>query len=176
MLRCAHCATVPCQLPFRCASHSSTAAQPRLKISPLPRHNPHSSPRTAGLTFYSHQGQRVRVTLTSGAEYEGIYAHSQPDGSSFVLRMVQQRKATGDIANGTARREQSNMSFQRKDVVDGRTIGNNSNKVDGKVQNGKWETCPASPPRPADPSFQAIDPAFERIPPSPRAGPAPSVP
>ena len=78
----------------------------------------------------------MRITLSRGAEFEGVYDSDKSDSASLVLRMVQPRKTTGDIANGTAKRDQSSMSFQRKDVVDGRAIGGNPNKSDAKVQNG----------------------------------------
>lgn len=82
------------------------------------------------------QGQRVRISLKSGAEFEGIYANNQADPSSFYLRMVQQRRLPGEMANGTNKREQSSMTFSRKDVSDARSVGGNQNKNEGKPQNG----------------------------------------
>jgi hypothetical protein len=41
-------------------------------------------------------------------------------------------KKPNDMSNGTAKYPQSNMSFQRKDIV-----GGNGGKNDGRSQNGK---------------------------------------
>jgi hypothetical protein len=51
--------------------------------------------------------------------------------------MVQQKKVpnSGDIPNGTGRRE-SSMSFQRKDITDARVQSNNATKSDAKATNG----------------------------------------
>ncbi len=82
------------------------------------------------------QGQRVRITLSTGAEHEGIYVGGHPDNPSFSLKMVQPRKQTGDV-NGAGKRDSSStMSFQRKDIVDGRPAGANTNKGADKAQNG----------------------------------------
>lgn len=47
--------------------------------------------------------------------------------------MVQQKKTSGHIANGANKREQSNMSFQKKDS-DTRVM---AGKGDSKAANGK---------------------------------------
>ncbi|KAH8842081.1 hypothetical protein MCOR07_007026 [Pyricularia oryzae] len=82
------------------------------------------------------EGQRARITLNSGAEFEGIYAQNQADPSSFFLRMVQRRKGPGDMANGSAKREEPTMTFSRKDVSEARNTGGNVTNKDGKMQNG----------------------------------------
>ena len=77
----------------------------------------------------------MRITLSSGAEFEGIFANHPTDSSSCSLKMVQQRKLpnSGDITNGSSRREQANMSFQRKDIADARVISGNAGKPEGKA-------------------------------------------
>lgn len=82
------------------------------------------------------QGQRVLITLASGAEFEGIYASGPSNPSSCYLRMVQQKKAPGDITNGTSRQEQSNMSFQKKDIAAARVLPSHAGKAEGKTPNG----------------------------------------
>ena len=77
------------------------------------------------------------LTLANGAEYEGIYGSNPSDSASCTLRMVQQKPTPSDSANGTSKREQSNMSFARKDISDARVVGGNANKLDGKAQNGE---------------------------------------
>ena len=79
------------------------------------------------------QGQRVRIVLTSGAEFEGTYSNgSEP--TSCRLSMVQQKKQSNnsaDITNGSARRE-STMTIQRKDIADARVVaGNNTKNMNG---------------------------------------------
>lgn len=79
------------------------------------------------------------ITVDGGAEFEGIYASNQSDSASFSLRMVQQKKSgSGDIVNGSSKREHpSIMSFQRDKVADARIMGGNQNKADGRAQNGR---------------------------------------
>ena len=48
--------------------------------------------------------------------------------------MVQQKKGPSHTANGANKREQSNMSFQKKDSSDARVM---AGKADGKAPNGK---------------------------------------
>lgn len=83
------------------------------------------------------QGQRVRITLASGAEFEGTY-NNGADPTTCRLTMVQQKKLpnSADIANGTNRREQATMSFQRKEILEARVIAGNAGKPDGKSLNG----------------------------------------
>ncbi|KAK4102566.1 hypothetical protein N658DRAFT_423235 [Parathielavia hyrcaniae] len=82
------------------------------------------------------EGQRVRIALTSGAEFEGVYSNG-PDPSSCRLSMVQQKKlpSSAEIANGAAKREQPNMSFQRSEIADARVISSNA-KSDARAPNG----------------------------------------
>ena len=76
------------------------------------------------------QGQRVRIALSSGAEFEGAFAGA--NDSSCSLRMVQQKKLPGgSVANGN-KREEPNMTFQRKDMSSAAAIGGNA-----KAQNGE---------------------------------------
>jgi hypothetical protein len=78
------------------------------------------------------QGQRVRIVLTSGAEFEGVYSNgSEP--ASCRLSMVQQK----NTSNGP-RREQPAMTIQRKDIADARVVAGNNNKNDGRAPNGMW--------------------------------------
>ena len=80
----------------------------------------------------------MRVILASGVEHEGcVYAHNPTEPSSCHLRMVQQKKFAGENSNGTPKREQANMSFQRKDASDARVASGNGNRMDGKTQNGE---------------------------------------
>lgn len=83
----------------------------------------------------STQGQRVRLTPNSDAEYEGVLYNSTDD-TVYNLKMVQPKKVGGDTTNGANKGEQR-MSFQKKDMADMRAAGPNSNKADGRVQNGK---------------------------------------
>ncbi|KAJ9149293.1 PAB1-binding protein 1 [Pleurostoma richardsiae] len=95
-----------------------------------------NSTNRPSVTGSLREGQRVRITLATGAEFEGIYANNPSDSSSCYLKMVQQKKLPGDTANGASKREQPSMSFQRKDITDARVIGGNAAKGDGKTQNG----------------------------------------
>lgn len=83
------------------------------------------------------QGQRVRIILASGAEFEGTY-NNGADPTTCRLTMVQQKKLpnSADIANGANRREQATMSFQKKEIVEARVLSGNTGKPDGKNLNG----------------------------------------
>jgi len=85
----------------------------------------------------AQQGQRVRIVLTSGAEFEGIYSNGT-DPTSCRLSMVQQKKLPNstDISNGSSRREQPTMTIQRKEIADARVVAGNNTKNDGKAPNG----------------------------------------
>ena len=87
------------------------------------------------------QGQRVRLVLASGAELEGIY-NNGPEPTTCRLSMVQQKKLpnSADTANGPSRREQPNMTIQRKDIADARAVAGNNGKNDGKAPNGASQT------------------------------------
>ncbi|KAJ2906260.1 LsmAD domain-containing protein [Zalerion maritima] len=77
------------------------------------------------------EGQRARITLTSGAEFEGVFAGATESGCN--LRMVQQKKLPGgNITNGTKRDEQSqNMTFQRKDIASASLASGNARPQNG---------------------------------------------
>ncbi|ORY64333.1 uncharacterized protein BCR38DRAFT_485491 [Pseudomassariella vexata] len=67
------------------------------------------------------EGQRVRITLINGAEFEGILSTST--SSSCHLRMVQQNKHTADATNGSHKSELlPNMSFRKKDMSETRAM------------------------------------------------------
>ncbi|KAL8283039.1 hypothetical protein RB597_010427 [Gaeumannomyces tritici] len=100
---------------------SNTKQQPPSAATPSP-------------TNSLREGQRVRISLNTGAEFEGIYANNQADPSTFFLRMVQQRRIAGDMANGANKPQ--NMTISRKDVADARPVGGNANKNDAKTANG----------------------------------------
>ncbi|KAL2024312.1 hypothetical protein VTK56DRAFT_8794 [Thermocarpiscus australiensis] len=89
------------------------------------------------VTSSLREGQRVRIVLTSGAEFEGIYSNG-PEPTSCRLTMVQQKKLpnSADITNGSARREQPAMTFQRKEIADARVVSGNTTKNDGRAPNG----------------------------------------
>ncbi|KKY30897.1 hypothetical protein UCDDA912_g09155 [Diaporthe ampelina] len=77
-------------------------------------------------------GNRVQITLDSGAEFEGIYANNPANPSSCHLKMVQQKKAgSADAMNGSTKRQQNNMSFARGNIADARVLGGNQNNRNG---------------------------------------------
>lgn len=79
----------------------------------------------------------MRITLASGAEFEGTY-NNGPEPTSCRLTMVSQKKLpnSADIQNGAGRREQPTMSFQRKEITEARVLPGNASKGDGKAING----------------------------------------
>ena len=86
------------------------------------------------------QGQKVRITLATGAEFEGIYANGA-DSATCRLTMVTQRKTpnSNDIINGTGRRDQPQaMSFQRKEITEARVMPSNQGKNDNRAPNGTY--------------------------------------
>ena len=80
----------------------------------------------------------MRIVLTSGAEFEGIY-NQGPDPTTCRLAMVQQKKLpnAAEITNGAGRREQATMSFQRKEITEARVVAGGSGKAEGKNLNGR---------------------------------------
>ncbi|KAK4153187.1 hypothetical protein C8A00DRAFT_15568 [Chaetomidium leptoderma] len=88
------------------------------------------------VTSSLREGQRVRIVLTSGAEFEGTYSNG-PEPTSCRLSMVQQKKlpSSTDITNGPPRRDQPTMTIQRKEIADARAVSNNT-KNDGRAPNG----------------------------------------
>ncbi|KAL2160813.1 hypothetical protein VTH06DRAFT_1010 [Thermothelomyces fergusii] len=89
------------------------------------------------VTSSLREGQRVRIVLTSGAEFEGTYANG-PDPATCRLSMVQQKKppSSTDFTNGSSRREQATMTIQRKDIADARVLSGNNAKNEGRIPNG----------------------------------------
>lgn len=81
----------------------------------------------------------MKITLDSGAEFEGTYASGSD--SSYTLRMVQQKKLpnSGDMSNGNTKigREQASVSFQKKDVADIHVMGTALPNRSIRSQNGK---------------------------------------
>lgn len=80
----------------------------------------------------------MRITLSTGAEFEGIYSNGT-ESTTCRLTMVQQKKLpnSADITNGAKRREQATMSFQRKEITEARVLPGNGGKADGKNMNGR---------------------------------------
>jgi hypothetical protein len=83
---------------------------------------------------------KVKITLDSGAEYEGTYSSGSESG--HTLKMVQQKKTANaaEMPNGNAKpgREQPTMHFQKASVVDILVTGATLPSRPGKPQNG---TC-----------------------------------
>ncbi|KAL2265758.1 hypothetical protein VTJ83DRAFT_6858 [Remersonia thermophila] len=132
---------------------------------------PQSKP---SLTSALREGQRVRIVLHSGAEYEGIYSNG-PDPASCRLSQVQQKKAphSPDAAtNGSNRRDQSTMTIQRKDIADaraaaagkneGRSNGNRSSfRTDSAISNSRLGTERVLKPWVPDSTFE-VDGSLEK--------------
>jgi len=80
----------------------------------------------------------VKITLDSGAEYEGTY--STGSESTYTLKMVIQKKqgASTEMSNGASKsnREQASMSFPKKDVADVHVTGAALPSRDVRLQNG----------------------------------------
>ncbi|KAL2264372.1 hypothetical protein VTK26DRAFT_5798 [Humicola hyalothermophila] len=94
-------------------------------------------PNKQSVTSSLREGQRVRIVLTSGAEFEGTYGNgSEP--TSCRLTMVQQKKlpTSADISTSTSRREQSAMTFQRKDIAEARVVPGSTSKNEPRAPNG----------------------------------------
>lgn len=79
------------------------------------------------------EGQRVRITLNTGAEFEGTFAGASE--LSCNLRMVQQKKVPGGNSTNGAKSTET-MTFQRKDIVSATVTGGNQ-KTDMKSSNGR---------------------------------------
>lgn len=114
-----------CRQCFRQALHPAT-----LNLPPNTLDDSSSS-------IFQKQGQRVRIVLTSGAEFEGVYGNG-PEPTSCRLTSVQQKKlpTSAEITNATNRREQPAMTFQRKDIAEARVVPGNSSKNDSRSLNG----------------------------------------
>lgn len=80
----------------------------------------------------------MKVTLDSGAEYEGTY--SSGNESSYILKMVQQKKLanTGEMSNGNTKlgREQPSMTFPKATVADIHVTGTALPSRSIRPQNG----------------------------------------
>ncbi|KAK0634480.1 hypothetical protein B0T17DRAFT_7631 [Bombardia bombarda] len=127
----AHCRQPPVQ-----QKAWTSAKNPITGRSQTPQGNSNLQSKQS-VTGNLREGQRVRIVLATGAEFEGTCA-SSPDTATFRLNMVQQKKLpnSAEIANGAGRREQAMMSFQRKEIIDARVISSNQAKNDGKATNG----------------------------------------
>jgi hypothetical protein len=79
----------------------------------------------------------VRITLASGAQFEGIYNNGS-EASSCRLTLASQTKLPGanELANGARGKEPTTMSFQRKEITDARVLPGSAGKGDGKAMNG----------------------------------------
>ncbi|KUI58275.1 hypothetical protein VP1G_05560 [Cytospora mali] len=78
------------------------------------------------------EGQRIQITVDTGAEFEGIYANNPTNSPSCQLRMVQQKKSgSADAMNGSNKRSQPTMSFARNSITDARVLGGNQNNRNG---------------------------------------------
>lgn len=83
------------------------------------------------------QGQRVRITLANGSEFEGTYANTQDPNTCRLTTVTQKKLPNSAEMNGAPRKEQGTMTFQKKDIVDaGPLLINNLGKSDGKPTNG----------------------------------------
>jgi len=79
----------------------------------------------------------VRITLVSGAEYEGTYAQGSDSGSCRLNRLVQKKLPNSIEVNGAGRKEPTHMmSFQRKDITEAVVLPGNSGKAEGRAPNG----------------------------------------
>lgn len=87
------------------------------------------------VTSSLREGQRVRIVLTSGAEFEGTY-NNGPEPASCRLSMVQQKKAPNSADTTSKREQQSTMTIQRKDIADARVVPANNAKNDSRAPNG----------------------------------------
>jgi PAB1-binding protein PBP1 len=81
----------------------------------------------------------VKITLDSGAEYEGTY--STGSESTHTLKMVTQKKqgASTETSNGSTKlnRDQATMSFSKKDVADVHVTGAALPSRDSRLPNGR---------------------------------------
>ena len=75
----------------------------------------------------------MRLTATGGSESDGAVNSSSDKHSPS---MAPPKKLGGDVANG-AKNDSQRVGFAKKDA-DARATGPNSNKADGKAQNGTW--------------------------------------
>ncbi len=85
----------------------------------------------------------MRITLASGAEFEGIYASNPTDPSSCSLRMVQQRKLpnSGDMTNGSGRRDARQYVVSAKGYCRRTRALGSTGKADGKANGMLVPAC-----------------------------------
>ncbi|AEO71777.1 uncharacterized protein THITE_2124615 [Thermothielavioides terrestris NRRL 8126] len=116
---------------------TATARQPPVQQKAWTSNRNPITGRPQAVTSSLREGQRVRIVLTSGAEFEGIYSNG-PEPTSCRLSMVQQKKLpnSAEISNGPSRREQPVMTFQRKEIAEARVVTGNNAKNDGRSPNG----------------------------------------
>ena len=83
------------------------------------------------------QGQRVRITLANGSEFEGTYANTQDPNTCRLTSVTQKKLPNSAEMNGASRKEQGTMTFQKKEIMDARPLLiNNLGKLDSKPTNG----------------------------------------
>lgn len=87
----------------------------------------------ANIPSFYQQGQKVRIVLHSGAEFEGIYSNG-PDPASCRLSQVQQKKPSNSTEANGSNKTQSTMTIQRKDIADARAVA--AGKNEGRSTNG----------------------------------------
>ena len=91
-------------------------------------------------SFHHLQGQRVRITLANGSEFEGTYANAQDPNTCRLTTVTQKKLPNSADMNGASRKEQGTMTFQKKEIVDARPLlVNNIGKSDGKPTNGTMD-------------------------------------
>ncbi|ROV97059.1 hypothetical protein VMCG_07518 [Cytospora schulzeri] len=116
-----------------------TTANPKItgqSNSPQQRssfNSPANKPALSSFFDRVKEGQRIQITVDTGAEFEGIYANNTANSPSCQLRMVQQKKSgSADAMNGSNKRSQPTMSFARSSITDARVLGGNQNNRNGK--------------------------------------------
>ncbi|KAL2117189.1 hypothetical protein VTJ04DRAFT_9357 [Mycothermus thermophilus] len=90
-------------------------------------------PAKSSPTSALREGQKVRIVLHSGAEFEGIYSNG-PDPASCRLSQVQQKKPSNSTQANGSNKTQSTMTIQRKDIADARAVA--AGKNEGRSTNG----------------------------------------
>ncbi|KAJ4405413.1 poly(A)-binding protein binding protein [Neurospora sp. IMI 360204] len=114
----------------------TSAKNPITGQSARPQNN-FSSQDKKSVTSSLREGQRVRITLASGSEFEGTYANAQDPNTCRLTTVTQKKLPNSAEMNGAPRKEQGTMTFQKKDIVDAcPLLINNLGKSDGKPTNG----------------------------------------
>ncbi|KAK3490483.1 uncharacterized protein B0T23DRAFT_162917 [Neurospora hispaniola] len=114
----------------------TSAKNPITGQSARPQNN-FSSQDKKSVTSSLREGQRVRITLANGSEFEGTYANTQDPNTCRLTTVTQKKLPNSAEMNGASRKEQGTMTFQKKEIVDARPLlVNNLGKSDGKPTNG----------------------------------------